>query len=256
MKMTDRPVNLFRLLLVTGCLLLAQTVIAAPHSSSSKDSAFGIPFFTADYTLNKYGLAVAHVTVTFTRQKGQLIYREVTKPAGILAVFRHDRITEESRLAPGRKRPLPVEYHFIHSGDGPTKEAVVHFNRHTLEATGHMQNGDPVKVSIHPDTLDRLSLQLALMQAVANQRKHLRFTTVETKDKLSHYDFHYLGDASVVTPLGRLDTIHLQRIWKAKRMHFDFWLAPSLHELPVKLVRTRAGNGSGLALYLQSVHWH
>lgn len=246
---------LLRLFFLTGCILLAPTAIAASHTPSSKNSAFGIPFFTAHYTLNKFGLAVAHVTVTFTRQKGQLIYREVTKPAGILAVFRHDRITEESRLAPG-KQPLPIEYHFIHAGDGPTKEAVVHFNRHTLEATGHMQNGDPVKVSIHPDTLDRLSLQLALMQAIANQRKPLRFTTVETKNKLSHYDFHYLGDTSVVTPLGRLDTIHLQRIWKAKHMHFDFWLAPTLHDLPVKLVRTRAGKGSGLALYLQSVNWH
>lgn len=235
--------------------LLACALLPGTASAQSTNAAFGIPFFTAHYILKNLGLSVAHVTVTFGREKGQLIYRQVTSPAGVIAWFRHDHITEESVLAPGAT-PLPIEYRFVHTGHGPTKRAVIHFDRQHDLATGHMQNGDPVKVTIDPGTLDRMSLQLALMQAVASGRRPLHFTTVETKNKLSHYVFHDLGPATVITSLGRLDTIHLQREWQAKHIRFDFWLAPSLHDLPVKLTQTGQGDSSNLSLYLQSVSWH
>ncbi|AOU98609.1 hypothetical protein BI364_12145 [Acidihalobacter yilgarnensis] len=238
-----------------GGLVLAPTVPAAAATSpQAVNTAFGIPFFSAQYALKKLGLTVAKITVSFGRENGRLIYRQVTLPAGVITWFRHDRITEESLLAPGPV-PLPTEYRFLHTGDGPTKQAVIHFDRQTDEASGHMQNGDPVKVAIDPGTLDRLSLQLALMQAVAKGQKTLRFTTVETKNKLSHYDFHDLGHDTVMTPLGQLDTLHLQRVWQAKHIRFDFWLAPSLHDLPVKLIQTD-GDGASLGLYLQSVRWY
>ncbi|WP_083250830.1 DUF3108 domain-containing protein [Acidihalobacter aeolianus] len=240
-----------------AALLVAAALLPSIAAAATNDAgAFGIPFFTAHYVLKQYGLTAADITVSFgPESNGRLIYRQVTLPAGMVSWFRHDRITGESILAPG-PIPLPVEYRFVHSGDGPTQEAVIHFDRRQGKATGHMQNGDRVKVAIEPDTLDRLSLQLALMQAVAQGRKSLRFTTVETKDKLSHYDFHNLGRETVVTSLGRLETVHLQRIWKAKHLRYDFWLAPSLHDLPVKLTQIEGNDSSGLALYLQSVNWH
>ncbi|OBS09946.1 DUF3108 domain-containing protein [Acidihalobacter prosperus] len=236
-------------------LLLGSAAATTDAATGARDGAYGIPFFTAHYVLKKLGMTVARVTVAFGRENGQLVYRQVTLPAGVIAWFRHDRITEESLLAPGPS-PLPFEYRFEHSGDGAPKTAVIRFDRKAGMASGHMQNGDAVRVAIEPGTLDRLSLQLALMQAVAQDRKPLRFTTVETKDKLSHYVFEDLGSASVVTPMGRLETRHLQRLWHAKRIRFDFWLAPSLHELPVKLTQTEEGDDTSLALYLQSVDWH
>lgn len=245
------------LLHALAALLLAGALLPsiAAAAKTNTPGAFGIPFFTAHYVLKQYGLTAADVTVSFGPENGRLIYRQVSLPAGMVAWFRHDRISEESVLAPGPV-PLPLEYRFVHSGNGPTQEALIRFDRGQGKATGRMQNGDAVKVAIEPDTLDRLSLQLALMQAVAQGRKSLRFTTVETKDKLSHYDFHNLGRETIATSLGRLETVHLQRIWEAKHLRYDFWLAPSLHDLPVKLTQIEGNDSSGLALYLQSVDWH
>lgn len=247
--MNLNPLRTCRLFLL-ACVILPTMAFAQPQAG-----AFGIHFFTAHYVLKKLGLTVADVTITFNRENGQLIYRQITLPAGVIAWFRHDRITEESLLANG-PTPLPIEYRFLHTGNGAPKTAVIHFNRQQDEATGHMQNGDPVKVAIEPDTLDRMSIQLALMQAVARGQKTLRFTTVETKDKLSHYVFHDLGQATVVTSYGSMKTIHLQRIWQAKHIQFNFWLAPSLDYVPVQLTQTGQDENGRLALYLQSITWH
>jgi hypothetical protein len=233
--------------LVLGLLLLAPLAHA---------EAFGIPFFTAEYVLKKFDMTVAHVTISFQPRGDQLVYKQVTEAAGVVRLFRKDVITEESILPRNTLVPLPIEYRYDHTGGDHDQHAVLHFDRKTLRASGQTPKGDAVHVAIEPDTLDRLSLQLALMQAVSQGRKQLAFTTVETADKLSHYDFHDLGHTRIDTALGKLGTVHIQRLWKRKQIRFDFWLAPTLHEVPVKLEQTELKNGSTLSLYLESIHWN
>lgn len=232
-------------------LVLALFLLApAAHAG-----AFGIPFFTARFALKKFDITLAHVTISFQPQGKHLVYRQKTEAAGLLRLFRKDVITEESILPVGTLVPLPTQYRFAHTGGGHNQHAVVNFDRKTLRATGRTPDGQAVHVAIQPRTLDRLSLQLALIQAVSQGRKSLTFTTVETANKLSHYTFHDLGHTRINTPLGTMDTVHVRRLWKRKQIRFDFWLAPSLHYLPVKLEQTHLKNGSTLSLYLESLHW-
>ncbi|MEJ2480105.1 MAG: DUF3108 domain-containing protein [Acidihalobacter sp.] len=232
--------------LALGLLLLAPVAHAG---------AFGIPFFTAKYALKKFDMTVAHVTISFQPRGDHLVYKQVTEAAGIVRLFRQDVITEQSILPRDTLVPLPIEYRYDHTGGDHDQHAVLRFDRKTLRASGRTPKGDPVHVKIEPDTLDRLSLQLALMQAVAQGRKPLKFTTVETADKLSHYTFHNLGHTRIDTALGKLGTVHIRRLWERKQIRFDFWLAPTLHEVPVKLEQTELKNGSTLSLYLESIHW-
>lgn len=234
------------LVLTLGLFLLAPLARAG---------AFGIPFFTAEYALKKYDMTVAQVTISFQPRGNELVYKQVTKAAGLVRLFRKDVITEQSILPRNTLVPLPIEYRYDHTGGNHDQHAVLRFDRKTLRASGRTPKGEAVHVAIEPDTLDRLSLQLALMQAVAQGRKRLEFTTVETADKLSHYTFHDLGHTRIDTALGKLDTVHIQRLWKRKRIRFDFWLASMLHDIPVKLEQTELKDGSTLSLYLESIHW-
>ncbi len=217
--------------------------------------AFGIPFFTAKYALQKYGITGATITVRFTPDGKYLIYSQTTRAAGLLRLFRRDVIHAESILPQGTRVPLPKEYRFSDTGGGYDQHAIIHFDRKIGLATGNIPNGNKIHVKILPNTLDRLSLQLALMQAVAENCKTLRFTTVESWNKLSHYTFRNLGKTIVDTPMGRLRTVHLERLWNKKDTRFDFWLAPSLHYLPVKLEQTKLKDSSELVMVLESVRW-
>lgn len=248
-----RPVNPAMWLRSTAAVLVLGLLLLTPTAHAA--GSFGIPFFTAQYALKKFDITVAHVTITFEPRGNHLVYRQKTEAAGLLRLFRKDVIVEESILPSGTLVPLPTQYRFTHTGGGHDQHAVVYFDRKTLRATGRTPKGEPVHVAIGPHTLDRLSLQLALMQAVSQGRRPLTFTTVETADKLSHYTFHDLGHTRIDTALGAMDVVRIQRLWKRKRIRFDFWLAPSLHYLPVKLEQTQLKNGSTLSLYLESVHW-
>lgn len=217
--------------------------------------AFGIPFFTAKYALQKYGITGATITVRFAPEGKYLIYSQTTRAAGLLRLFRRDVIHAESILPQDTRMPLPKEYHFSDTGGGYDQHAIVHFDRKIGLATGNIPNGNKVRVKILPNTLDRLSLQLALMQAVAENRKVLRFTTVESWNKLSHYTFRNLGETVVDTSMGELKVVHLERLWNKRGIRFNFWLAPSLHYLPVRLEQTKLKDSSKLVMVLESVQW-
>lgn len=243
-------------------LLATTPTLAQPSPASTEPKAraiqskgaFGIPYFSATYALQKFGITGATIKVRFAPKGKYLIYSQTTQAAGLLRLFRHDTIQAESVMPKNRPIPLPKVYRFSDTGGGHNAHAIVHFDRKTLIATGHITNGNAIHVKIDPSTLDRLSLQLALMQAVAHRRHPLNFTTVETWNKLSHYHFKLTGKESIHTPLGTINTVVIERTWKKKKTRFVFWLAPKLHYLPVKLEQIK-DNNSPIVMMLQSVHW-
>ena len=66
--------------------------------------------------------------------------------------------------------------------------------------------------------------------------------------KVRHYLIRALGEETLDTPLGRIDTLHLAKVSdKPGDETFDIWLAPAYHYLPVKIVR---GDPEGLDISL------
>lgn len=218
--------------------------------------AFGIPFFTAHYVLNKFGVDAAETTLSFQPDgKNKVIYTQTTHAIGIFSWFFHQKIIERSILPRNSKIPLPIEFTYSETGGGKNVHARIVFDRKALIATGVDRQGRPVHVKIQPDTVDFLSIQLALIQAVAEHKKNLNFTVVQSANKLSHYDFTYAGEKRIHTPLGELNTIVVQR-FRGHKDRYDFYLAPRLHYLPVRLVQTKLKDDSKLTLNLRSVQWN
>lgn len=234
--------------LILGLLLLAPLARA--------DGAFGIPFFTAHYTLQEYGISAATSTISFQPQGKQLLYTQRTHAIGLFSLFFKQIIEERSWLAPDTLVPLPTLFTYDETGGGKNIHARIQFDRKTLKATGVDRKGQAVNLTIEPDTVDFLSIQLAIIQAVMQHRKPLDFTVVQSADKLTHYHFAYAGEKRIHTPMGEMATVIVQRIRKHKKIRYDFYLAPSLHYLPVKLTQTKLNNGSTLTLTMQSVKWN
>ncbi|APZ43927.1 DUF3108 domain-containing protein [Acidihalobacter ferrooxydans] len=233
---------------------IAALLLATPLAHA--DGAFGIPFFTAKYILHQYGIDAAESTISLQPDGTRIVYTQRTHAIGFLSLFFKQTIAERSLLAPDTTLPLPTQFTYDETGGGKNIHARILFDRKTLRATGTDRKGKPVNVAIEPDTVDFLSIQLAIIQAVAQHKKRLDFTVVQSADKLNHYHFAYAGTERIHTPMGTLDTVIVQRFRDHKKVRYDFYLAPALHYLPVKLTQTKMDNGSTLTLSIQSVHWN
>lgn len=54
--------------------------------------------------------------------------------------------------------------------------------------------------------------------------------------RITHYDYRIVGKESLDTELGKMDTIHVQKIQPPDdKRGFDVWVAPAHHNLPVRI---------------------
>jgi hypothetical protein len=92
-------------------------------------------------------------------------------------------------------------------------------------------------------TLDRMSQQEQLRLSLLNDPTPGEdfIVSVADKKRVKEYTFVYIGEETVKTPLGPVDTLHFERIHDDPDRKSDTWIAPAWDFMMVKTVHIEDG---------------
>lgn len=94
-------------------------------------------------------------------------------------------------------------------------------------------NGKEEQHELKPLTFDTLSLRYQFIFTPPTGDGTVFLTTGK---KLEEYPYRVLKEETIMTPSGKILTLHVQRVSKQDEPHFDLWLGKDSHYLPVKVV--------------------
>lgn len=153
-----------------------------------------------------------------------------TKTVGVAALFYKLNIRRESRglLTSGGLRPLQFEEK---NSRKPRRAADFDWDAGQVKLT----DGDKIEtVPLSANTFDPTSLPYAFAFAQSNQESMKVF--VADGRRLADYEYRIIGKETLKTPLGKLETLHFQKVREADdKRGLEFWLSVDRHFLPVKI---------------------
>lgn len=201
------------------------------------DSMPDLPNFTALYTIHNLTLRTlnigsfnARLTVT---GKDRFHFETHTRPAGFMAWFYKDRIDEDSRWAWHAQNIRPLSYTYQRSGGNKERlvELTFDWKRQIVE---NKVDGDRWRMPVPEGALDKLVVQVAMMLDLARGKQVMQYEIADG-GKLKTYRFRVVGKESLNTPMGRFDTLKIERLRENNKRSTYIWCATALHNLPVRV---------------------
>ncbi|MEJ2761457.1 MAG: DUF3108 domain-containing protein [Gammaproteobacteria bacterium] len=190
--------------------------------------------FQAQYALYYKGIKVAEMQRRFSRAgNGAYRYRSETEAAGLFALFRDDKITEESWGRLGGDTAQPLHYQYIRTGSHKQRNVSIRFDWDKNEVINQV-NGSAWKMKLEPGMVDKLLYQFIIMLDLGDGKRHLEYVIADG-GKTKTYRFDAQGEEVIQTPLGKMRTLKLRRYKPNSRRETTLWCAPALHYLPVKV---------------------
>jgi len=207
-----------------------------------------IPDFTAKYTLYKAGLRAAESTVTLKRVgANSWSYIRKASPVGLVAVFRSDKIVEQSKWSIVNDKIQVKEYTFSHKRGRKQKKynrLVYHWKTNT--ASSQIKSSKKT-IKLTPNAIDKFTLQLRIMRDMAKTGKPAVNYKVTDKHQLKTWIFTISGKEKVKVGQKMIETIIIKRTRKNKKRTTYLYLAPKHHFLPVKVLHVEK---SGSKFYM------
>ena len=216
--------NAPRLLLLSLLLLAAGQPVAAPF-----------PDFEVHYNLQYENMRVGEAVYRLQRQNGAFLYESRSRPVGIAAWFRKDRVEERSLWTWREERIRPDQYRYQRTGGRSDRNAELTFDWEALRVENRVA-GHPWEMDIPPDALDKMVVTLVLMRDLAMGRRDVEYAIADG-GSLKTYRFKVVGEETVETPAGTFDTLKLERLREDNTRYTALWCAPELNYLPVKLLQ-------------------
>lgn len=215
-----------RLWLFLALLIVAGRPVAAEVAPT--------PDFRVGYSLYMSGFKVAKAERRFSlAEDGSYRYRSEASTTGLIALFRDDRIVEESRGRIDGERIRPEFYKYSRTGSKKARDVSVRFDWDRNRVT-NLVNGDAWQMKIEPGILDKLLYQFMIMRDLKKDKLPLTYAVADG-GKVKTYHFESLGREVIDTPLGRMETVKLSRSKSNSKRELILWCAPELHYLPVKV---------------------
>jgi hypothetical protein len=224
--MTDRPIRLFRSLLIPSfCLLFSPVIFASPVLTP----------FEVDYDIERSGLTLIEMhRRLLVSADGDYRFESDSRPTAALRWLFKDHIHETSSWRFAGNNPRPQVYRYERSG-GRNEEAielVFNWSEHTVTD----KRSKPVwSTTIPPETTDKLLYQLQLMVDLRDDSKTLDYTVADD-GKIRHYHYRKVGEETLDLDPGVFKTIKLRQ--DDGRRSTTIWCAPALNYLPVRIEHT------------------
>ena len=207
-----------------------------------------IPPHRAEYLLTRDGLPFGVMTMELTIDAdGGYRYRAHTEPHAAVALMSQAlelrdgvRQTEESVGQVEAGRFHPREYHFRREGSEAERGLDLTFDWARRRAV-MTSEGKPWSMEIPAEAQDKLSVLLAVRQDLAVPQGEHSYRVADG-GRLKTYSFRVLGRESLPGPEGERDTVALERSKDGREVDYRLWMAPELHQLPVRVERDEAGS--------------
>ncbi|MGD8803516.1 MAG: hypothetical protein PVG12_10045, partial [Gammaproteobacteria bacterium] len=100
-------------------LVLMLAIVLSPVTVTARD----LPHeFSAVYTLEMYNTVLARATYTLKHTDNGLFMKQSTRPVGLVALLRDDKIDVRSDMVIDNDRILLVSYDYRHTGDDKDRD--------------------------------------------------------------------------------------------------------------------------------------
>lgn len=235
-----------RIALLVRFLMLAVAGLAGIASVAVADT---LSPYTAIYQVDRDGTPLGRARFTLSPQaENCYLYRGVATPEGLAALLATETIEESHFCMQGGKiRPLSYR-----NQEGKAEDSYA-LTFDWPNRLVRIDGGNARKLSA--DGVDPLSLQLALRKVLNDAGGVLPTETIKLlvveDDKEKSYSFRVGGRETITTPLGKLETVRLDRS-DDSRKQLRLWLAPTLAYLPVQVERQR-GKGAVTRLKIETL---
>lgn len=212
----------------------------APVSTRAADDGNGpgslLPF-EASYTFLYKGMTAGVTTLTLSRgDGGRWSYRSSGEARGIFRMLPIDNPTQNSemRVTAGGVQPLSFSQR---NGKSDERAVELRFDWDANRVQGTIEK-KPVGEAVPPDTQDDLSVQIALITAMARGQDSGTLHTYGDRG-LREYRYHADGEEMLHTAIGDVQT----RMFVTERPDSPrvtrYWCAPSLGYLPLRVQQKR-----------------
>jgi hypothetical protein len=218
-------------LLLAGMVAVA-LVGSAPASADTSNTATPLAF-SARYAVVRAGFTLGWSRMSLTPQNdGRYLYETLLWPNRLLALFHDEQVRESSLWVVNNGRIRPLKYHYRRIGGKNEREATLIFDWERRRVINRVQ-GNPWRLSVPDNTLDRLSAQFALMQDLAKGESRVTYFVADG-GRLRRFEFGIVGEDRLETDIGTYHVVKVKRLNAGKRSTV-LWCAPDLNYLPMRI---------------------
>ncbi len=222
--------------LCLGQSVQASTQIESANIQSTSTSA--LTPFNAKYKVSKGRLNLG----TAKRQLSQIGDNRFTfsyfSDLSFLILSDHRR--ETSELTIDNNQVSPIRYLFKREGTGSDKSTTLSFAGNQVLDTEENQAIEEAEADIH--WYDEVSYQLQMKLDLAAGKTEMKYYLIDHKKRDKLYHFKVVNNETIEVPAGKINTVKLQRIRKDSDRLTEFWLAPDLGYLLVRIRQERDGS--------------
>lgn len=208
---------LFSVLLALGMSLNVDANAAKPS----------LPYFEADYQAQILGFPI----------QAKRIYRPVSESISEL-YFSADSalasLEERSQFAWQDQHIKPIRFSHERSLFGQSRRQILSFDWDKQQITS-TSKGETQTLQNPSDALDRLSFQLQLQHDVLQNTLTGQRYPIADKNKIKSYAFDIVGEETIDTPLGKLNTVKVKVLRDNKKRVTYIWLAKDWDYLLARL---------------------
>jgi uncharacterized protein involved in high-affinity Fe2+ transport len=224
-------------LMAAGLALGINAAAIAADAANGNGNGSSLLPFEASYNFNYKGLNAATTTLVLTRGDGdRWIYRSSGEARGIFRALPIDNPNQSSEMRVTRGGVQPLNFS-QRNGAGEDRAIDIHFNWDSNRVQGMVEK-NAVDETVPPDTQDDLSIQIALITAMARGEDTGTFHTYGDRG-LREYRYRADGEELLHTAVGEIPT----RIFVTERSGSPrttrYWCAPSFGYLPLRVQQKR-----------------
>lgn len=232
--------RLLRSLPLLGLLFIATPLFAAEPPQQIQ----------ASYQILKSGLQIGKIEEVFSREKEHYTLVSTTSATGLLALFRSEKIIAKSSGALNDAGFQPQLFDYKRGLDS-SKDIRAQFDWDKRQLTLFLAARAQDVLSLPAGTQDRLSAMYQFMFLPLQSANILDFY-MSNGSKLDQYRYSIRRNQKVATPLGNLDAIYLDSLYKPGETRTQIWLASKYRNLPAKMIVTD-GKGDQLTQILSNI---
>jgi hypothetical protein len=194
--------------------------------------------FRVTFDVEWHGMAAGTSVLELKRDSAtEFTYKSTNNARGFFRLAIPDTITQTSHFSIVNGAVVPRTYVGDDGSSDTDKDVSLNFDWTAHKVTGTSED-KPVDAPLVPGVQDSLSVQVALMCALAAGHAPKSFSLID-KDEIKDYQYTREGEATLDTPLGKLETV-IYRSQKAGASRATrLWIAPSLGFLPVRAEQSK-----------------
>ncbi|MBS0387091.1 MAG: DUF3108 domain-containing protein [Proteobacteria bacterium] len=236
--------------LLLACALLvavapAQCAEPSPDEPPAAPAAATTPTptlrdYDASYSVLAYGMNAGTSNMSLRHAGGdEWIFTARNNPHGLFRLSSTASLTLTSRMKVGAQGVQPLLFTAAQP-DGSDQRAEVHFDWSAQRATGTV-DGHSVDMALKPGVQDDQSVQVALMVALLGGHTPAGIALFD-KDGIRDYDYARVGEETLHTPMGSVDTVVYESHKAYSPRRTRFWCAPQYGYVPMRAEQKRDGD--------------